>query len=700
MRRTALLTALAGGVLGIVVGAPAQTIFTENFEGGMLGAYTETDGAGNPAATLWHGEGFCTLGTPIPAPMGTKAASYNQGDLGTYTYNTGATNSGAIQSPLMPLAPSFVALLEFDMLRESEGGLTFDQSFVESRAIGGAYATDLQVTAQSVCAITTVSVALSAQGPLVQHQFRFDSVDSVSNNYQGWTVDNVSVEKIPAPVVFTEDFEGVGLGAYAETDGSGNPAATLWHGEGSCVPGTPIPASMGTKAASYNQGDVGTYTYNTGVTNAGAIESPVIPLSSTIHRASLTFDYLKETEGGGTATFDQCFVDSKPAGGAYTTDLQVTGNSVCTRTVVNVDLSATGFGIRHQFRFNSVDSVSNNYQGWTVDNVVVSQSVDPAPTPNYCADPKPSSFSTIVGLPGTVVAFGPGNDDPSTVVPLAFPFSFYGNAKTQIEISVNGLAGFNTASIGASFANAPPGTPGGEEDILMPWWDDLHTGATGSVSYNFLPGGPLVIQWNNVQHFPNNASGENATFQLRLHPAPSNLVEFRYNQATFLSGADPWTASVGVEADPGIVALDVTGLGASNVVFPGTDFDLSYSDGGSLTTDPTGCGMLGLVAGGGTSLGATLSIGLTGVSPGGVPVMWVGSAAASPLCGGCTLGANLDILIPGVTAISGVIPCEAALLGGGFSVQGADVFSMGGCAVGMPFPVALRVSDTIDVVIG
>src|SRR5262245_11921067 len=83
---------------------PAIT-FAENFEGGGLGVYVETDPAGVPAATLWHGEGSCDGVTPIPASMGIYAASYNQGDIAVYTYATGAVaNTGAIESLVIPSA--------------------------------------------------------------------------------------------------------------------------------------------------------------------------------------------------------------------------------------------------------------------------------------------------------------------------------------------------------------------------------------------------------------------------------------------------------------------------------------------------------------------------------------------------------------------------------------------------------------------
>ncbi|HET6202285.1 MAG TPA: hypothetical protein VFI25_05720 [Planctomycetota bacterium] len=179
-------------------------------------------------------------------------------------------------------------------------------------------------------------------------------------------------------VVFSETFEGGGLGAYAETDAAGAAAATLWHGEALCDAAmTPIPASMGANAAAYNRGDLGLYDYDTaGTPNGGAIESPVIP-SSVVAALRLSFQYTKETEGAGTAAFDQCFVEARPAGGAYATVAQVVGNTPCTPAVsfaVNLP-QPSGGPWQHRFRFETIDGSMNGYRGWYVDNVVATQHV-------------------------------------------------------------------------------------------------------------------------------------------------------------------------------------------------------------------------------------------------------------------------------------------------------------------------------------
>lgn len=507
----------------------------------------------------------------------------------------------------------------------------------------------------------------------------------------------------PAQIVFTENFEGGMLGAYTETDGAGTPTPTLWHGESLCTLGTPIPASLGTNAASYNQGDIGTYNFNTGAANSGAIESPAVgmPPGSV---GSLAFDYMKDTEA--SASFDQCFVESKPVGGAYVTDLQIVTNSLCTRAAVTASLSATGAMTQHQFRFNSVDGFANTGQGWTVDNVVLTAAL-PGPKPNYCALPTAAPFASILGAPGTVVVFGAGVDDTTSAATALPPgMSFYGSPRATFQVNNNGWVAFNQALGVGFFTNAAFPTAAAPNDIIAPWWDDLHTGplagGLGTVAYQVTAGGSLIVEWNSMEQFPANLSGENVTFQMELFPDPAHKIRYRYDGATFSSGPIVWSASIGVENAAGSIGLDATGLGTGNAAFPATNLELTYHGSGTTMTTATGCGGLGTAVGGSPNLNDSLTVALTGLSMGGIPVMWIGIVpTAIPLCpAGCTQGTTLDILFPGTAAISGPIPCAPALVGGSFLIQGADVLSAGGCLPGAPFPVPLRVSSTVTVTIG
>ncbi|MCI0589354.1 MAG: hypothetical protein L0323_21265 [Planctomycetes bacterium] len=693
----------AAGLIALAGSAPAQVIFSENFEGGGLGVYTEVDIFSTPTATLWHGEGFCDGITPIPATMGTNAAAYNQGDLALYNYSTGGANTGGIESPGIASPASGAATLAFEYTKQTEGGgsASFDQCFVEVNVGGGGYSTVGQVSGNSVCpastSVTMGPAAIGAGG--FTHRFRFDTVDGIGNAYQGWNVDNVVLTAVAAPPTYcvgpsaaafstistsatavllwgpgNDDTtsapiplpapfsffgtpkatfqvnnngwiafdQGLGGGFFTNapipsatapndavfgwwddlhtgtlgnvyydvtpggqlivewnseeqfpgnssgenvtfqvrlnpspantieviydgsTFSSGGPAATLWHGEALCDGITPIPASMGTNAASYNQGDIAVYNYNTGVANSGSIESPVIGAPGSLP-VTLSFEYTKETEAGGSATFDQCFVESRTGAGAYVMDTQIAGNSVCASTLASVPLVGAGAGTwQHRFRFNTVDGIGNTYQGWTVDNV---SAVDA----------------------GAAVLF------------------------TENFESV-----------------APPGL----------------------ASYTEAGGAAIA-----------------------------------------------WAAAIGIENATGTAGTDGTGLGTANSTFPGTSLIFVPHGTGSFTPVPTGCGVVTLTPGGSPEIGGSVSMTLGGVT--GIPVLWIGAPIApAPLCppASCSLGASLTILLP-VGSFVAAIPCDPALIGGVLAVQGADVLGAGGCGV-VPFGVPFSVSSTVVVTIG
>jgi hypothetical protein len=182
-----------------------DSIFTADFEAG-LAPYVETDLAGVAAATLWHAEGFCAAGTAIPASMGTMAAAYNQGDLTppVYDYNTGAANAGAIEGPSLTISKALGVVASFDILRETEGDSSFDESFFEVRcASDPLWSTVAQIFDNALpCGSVPVTVTVGplnttlnsvvGGGPFL-HRFSFDTGDGSFNDYLGWYVDNVDL---------------------------------------------------------------------------------------------------------------------------------------------------------------------------------------------------------------------------------------------------------------------------------------------------------------------------------------------------------------------------------------------------------------------------------------------------------------------------------------------------------------------------
>jgi hypothetical protein len=123
--------------------------------------------------------------------------------------------------------------------------------------------------------------------------------------------------------------------------------------------------------------------------------------------------------------------------------------------------------------------------------------------------------------------------------------------------------------------------------------------------------------------------------------------------------------------------------------------------GGAFFYFPSACGGTTaptLTASGNAMLGGTVTFTL---ATGGLPsLLWVGLPTEVPLCppNGCILGATLlfPFAAPSLSALS---PQNPALLGAVLSVQGAALLAPGGCPAGTAAPIAVAVSDTIDMMI-
>ncbi|MCI0589763.1 MAG: hypothetical protein L0323_23350, partial [Planctomycetes bacterium] len=389
--------------------------------------------------------------TPISACMGNAAAAYNQGDTFFFAYNTGSANAGAIESPaVVSTSATSTLVMIFDFTKETEAGgtSTFDQCFVETSPTGaGTWSPVMQITGNTgpcVGPIQTQVAILPAglSGTSFQHRFRFDTIDSVGNDYFGWYVDNIRIDQAPGSSVlsYSENFEsgttaGVTVGNMTEEDEFGSPLDVQWHAETDCdaVP-TPIPAPLAGSAAAYNQGDVGNFTYDTPFSaNSGALVSPSFTVPAGTVGLTVAFDYLKETEGGGATVFDQCFVEGRSSPFAsWDPMVQVAGNQPCfSPGSFTANSGGSGFstliaggGGQLRLRFNTVDSVGNAYLGWYVDNLTLtSQTVALTPTAGAGCPSSGGCTPTISGsgLPAvgnSSFALVLGNAQPATVAAL------------------------------------------------------------------------------------------------------------------------------------------------------------------------------------------------------------------------------------------------------------------------------------------
>lgn len=143
---------------------------------------------------------------------------------------------------------------------------------------------------------------------------------------------------------------------------------------------------------------------------------------------------------------------------------------------------------------------------------------------------------------------GPSIDDtgqPS--ISIGFPFTFADSTYTEIGITPDGFAVLKATPFTTSndFSNSITGPVTANFAMLFPWWDDVATGTTGSVTTTLVGAAPnqiRVINW--FVTMPRLTSGPaTVNFQLWLYET-TNVIEFRYGDV--VPSGTTTSASVGI----------------------------------------------------------------------------------------------------------------------------------------------------------
>ncbi|MEK7866055.1 MAG: hypothetical protein AAB434_05185, partial [Planctomycetota bacterium] len=180
-----------------------------------------------------------------------------------------------------------------------------------------------------------------------------------------------------------------------------------------------------------------------------------------------------------------------------------------------------------------------------------------------------------------VGAAGVALDDDEITDPLdlTFSFMFFGQAYRSIRVSANGFITFGIGS--GAFDNQPIPTVGLPEAAIYVFWDDLIVPVPGGGVQITIVGNPpvgatpvsnrrVIIQWDNVTFFDDQAGQFNSiSFQCVLFEG-SNDIEFRYRAPRGPLGRGD-SATIGLEDETGTFGNTyvVNGVPEENHVFDG-----------------------------------------------------------------------------------------------------------------------------------
>jgi|GEM_PF-7073367 len=166
--------------------------------------------------------------------------------------------------------------------------------------------------------------------------------------------------------------------------------------------------------------------------------------------------------------------------------------------------------------------------------------------------------TSISHAPITPVSPSPGptgDDIAMTGVPIPFPFTFYGNTFTTLNIITNGFVELGTSTGTGPYGATIP-TAAVPNNVIALAWEDLNV-TTGNIQYftsGVAPNRKFVIAWSSVFFYLNTG---NVTGQIVLNEA-DNSVDIFHTNITALG-------------NPAVCGIE-NGTGTAGVVAPGRQF--------------------------------------------------------------------------------------------------------------------------------
>jgi len=154
------------------------------------------------------------------------------------------------------------------------------------------------------------------------------------------------------------------------------------------------------------------------------------------------------------------------------------------------------------------------------------------------------------------------DDGYSGIIPIGFPFTFYGNIYTDLLISGNGYVtfdlsnanGYSPWSIGSAMPN------GSFVNAIMGPWQDLNPGTGGSITYSLIgiaPNRRFQITWCSVPMY--SCTSLLTTYQIILYEGSNNIEMYiqdktlctTWNSGTAIQGlVDATSTNIDIVFDP------------------------------------------------------------------------------------------------------------------------------------------------------
>jgi subtilisin-like proprotein convertase family protein/nitrous oxidase accessory protein NosD len=189
-------------------------------------------------------------------------------------------------------------------------------------------------------------------------------------------------------------------------------------------------------------------------------------------------------------------------------------------------------------------------------------------TLTYTVTAQTNPISDDISASGTTYTAGGGGgatslDDGSQLnvalgISPTFTFSYFGNAKTTVNISTNGFLSFGTAGMTDNSPDSPLPNANTPNEIIAPYWADLLLGSANVIHYDTRGTAPyrrFIVQWTAAPHYVSGSPQGAATFQVILYET-SNAIEFRYGSITL--GTFTATRAIGLENSTGTVGNNIT----------------------------------------------------------------------------------------------------------------------------------------------